>query len=60
MLNTVCKKTLAWFIIDYFTHNLDLIEQARKNFRPQNTDDKIQMTKTSRTIIICVGPSLVS
>ena len=23
------QKTLAWFIIDYFTHNLDLISQAR-------------------------------
>ena len=33
------QKILAWFIIDYFTHNLDLISQARKNFRPQNTND---------------------
>ena len=24
------QKILAWFIIDYFTHNIDLIEQARK------------------------------
>ena len=32
------QKILAWFIIDYFTHNLDLISQARKNFRPQNDD----------------------
>ena len=30
---------LAWFIIDYFTHNLDLNSQASKNFRPQNTND---------------------
>ena len=30
------QKFLAWFIIDYFTHNLDLISQARKNFKPQN------------------------
>ena len=36
------QKTLAWFIIDYFTHNLDLISQVRKNFRHQNsTDDKV-------------------
>ena len=33
------QKILAWFIKDYFTHNLDLISQARKNFRPQNTND---------------------
>ena len=26
------QKILAWFTIDYFTHNLDLISQARKNF----------------------------
>ena len=24
---------------DYFTHNIDLIAQARKNFRPQSTND---------------------
>ena len=36
------EKFLAWFITDYFTHNLDLIAQARKNFRPQNlTDDTV-------------------
>ena len=28
------------FIIDYFGHNIDLIEQARKNFRKQSTDDE--------------------
>ena len=33
------KKKLAWFMIDYFTNNLDLIAQARKNFRPQSTND---------------------
>ena len=34
------QKILAWFIIDKFTHNLDLFSQARKIFRPQNlTDD---------------------
>ena len=30
---------LAWFIFEYFTHNIDLISPARKNFRPQNTND---------------------
>ena len=36
------QKKLAWFIIDYFGHNLDLISQARKNFKPQsNTDDTV-------------------
>ena len=34
------QKILAWFIIDYFSHNLDLIEQAKKNF-----DHKVQMMK---------------
>ena len=29
------QNNLAWFLIDYFTHNLDLIAQARKKFRPQ-------------------------
>ena len=27
------QKILAWFIIDYFTHNLDLISQARKKIQ---------------------------
>ena len=26
--------------IDFFSHNIDLIAQARNNFRPQNTDDE--------------------
>ena len=30
------QKILAWFIIDYCVHTIDLIAQARKNFRPQN------------------------
>ena len=34
------QKILAWFIIDYFSHSIDLIEQARKTFR-----HKVQMTK---------------
>ena len=35
------------FIIDYFSHNIDLIAQARKNSRPQSTDDEtIQAEQT--------------
>ena len=41
------QKILAWFIIDYFTHNLDLILQARKNFRPQNTNDDTALSEQS-------------
>ena len=36
------QKILAWFMIDYFGHNIDLIHEARKNFRPQrNTEDAV-------------------
>ena len=41
------QKILAWFIINYFTHNLDLISQARKNFRHQNTNDDTVITEQS-------------
>ena len=41
------QKILAWFIIDYFTHNLDLISQARKSFRPQNTNDHAVLSEQS-------------
>ena len=41
------QKILAWFIIDYFTHNIDLISQARKNFRPQNPNDDTAITEES-------------
>ena len=41
------QKILAWFIIDYFTHNLDLISQARKNFRPQKTNDDTVIAEQS-------------
>ena len=41
------QKILAWFKIDYFTHNLDLISQARKNFRPQNTNDDTALSEQS-------------
>ena len=45
------QKILAWFIIDYFTHNLDLISQARKNFRPQNTNDDTVLSE--QTDYVC-------
>ena len=38
---------MAWFIVDYFTHNLDLISQARKHFRPQNPNDDTAITEQS-------------
>ena len=38
---------MAWFIIDYFTHNIDLNSQARKNFRPQNPNDDTAITEQS-------------
>ena len=41
------QKTLAWFIIDYFTHNIDLIAQARKNFRPQSTNNDTVIAEQS-------------
>ena len=41
------QKILAWFIINYFTHNLDLISQPRKNFRPQNTNDDTALSEQS-------------
>ena len=37
------QKILAWFIIDNFAHNIDLIAQARKNFR-ENAAESLQMT----------------
>ena len=38
---------MAWFIIDYFTHNLDLISKARKNFRLQNSADDTVLAEQS-------------
>ena len=36
------QKILAWFILVYFIHHIDLISQARKKFRIQNlTDDTV-------------------
>ena len=33
------QRILAWFIMDHFVLNLDLISTARKSFRPQTSDD---------------------
>ena len=41
------QKILAWFTTDYFTHNIDLIEQARKTFRPQSTTDDTVIAEQS-------------
>ena len=41
------QKILAWFLIEYFTHNLDLISQASKSFRPQNTNDDTVLSEQS-------------
>ena len=41
------QKILAWFTIDYFTHNIDLIEQARKTFRPQSKNDDTVIAEQS-------------
>ena len=46
-LNMIYRKILAWFIIYYFTHNIDIIEQARKNFRPQSTNDDTVIAEQS-------------
>ena len=34
------QRKLAWFIIDYFVHDIDLIALSRKNFLPQNSDNQ--------------------
>ena len=39
------KNILAWFIIDYFSHKINL--KTRKNFRPQNTDDETVLAEQS-------------
>ena len=41
------QKILVWFISDYFTHNIDLIEQARKTFRLQSTNDDTVIAEQS-------------
>ena len=44
------QKILAWFIIDYFAHIIDLIEQARKTFRTQNTDEETILAKQTNYV----------
>ena len=44
------KKILAWFIIDYLSHKIDLFAQARKNFRSQNTDDETVLAEQSEYV----------
>ena len=41
------QEILAWFTIDYFTHNIDLTEQARKTFRPPSTNDDTVIAEKS-------------
>ena len=41
------QKILAWFIIDNFAHNIDLIAQARKNFRTQTTNEDAVIAEQS-------------
>ena len=41
------QKILAWFIFDYFTHNIVLIAQARKILRPQSTNDDTVIAEQS-------------
>ena len=41
------QKILAWFLNDYFTHNIDSISPARKIFRPQNTNDDTVLAEKS-------------
>ena len=38
---------MAWFIIYYFTHKIDLISQARKKFRFQNSADDTVLAEQS-------------
>ena len=45
--NMIYKKILAWFTIDYFTHNLVLISQATKNSRPQSNNDNTVIAEQS-------------
>ena len=41
------QKILAWFIIDYFKHNIDLLGDARRLFRPQNNTDETVIQEQS-------------
>ena len=55
MLITNYKKKFAWFIIDYFSHNIDFIARARKNLRPQSTDDETILAEQTENRL-CLGP----
>ena len=44
------QKIQAWFTIDYFTHKIDLIEQARKIFRAQSNNDDTAIAEQSDII----------
>ena len=46
-VNTIYKKNPSMVHIDYFTHNPDLIAQARKKFRPQSTNDDTVIAEQS-------------
>ena len=41
------QKISALFIMDYLTYNLDLISQARKTFRPQNSTEDTALAEDS-------------
>ena len=41
------QKILAWFIIDYFTHYINLIAQARKTFRTRSTNNDTVLAEQS-------------
>ena len=41
------QKILAWFIKEYFTHNLDLISQAKRSFSSQNSTDDTALSEDS-------------
>ena len=41
------QKILPWLIIGFFSQNLDFIEQARKIFRSQSTDDETVLAEHS-------------
>ena len=44
------QKILAWFKMEYFGYIIDLIEQARKQFWPQNTDDETVLAEQSNYV----------
>ena len=44
------EQILAWFIIDYFSHDIDRIKQARNIFWPQSTDDETVLAEQSEYV----------